>query len=259
MCELLGVSAKRVRRVNDLLRSFYAHAVDHPHGWGLAVFGGAAKRPSVEREAVSAVESAIVRDLLAEPVAAQSLIAHIRRATIGEIRYENCHPFTVEDNRGRFWTLAHNGTVFAGALLNGYWCAQNGDTDSERILLHLVARIDSEQTRLGRALGERERFDLFSGIVAELAQGNKLNLIVFDGEVLYVHVNFRDSLFYRQDEDALVFATSPLDAREWKPVPFARLVAAKDGEIVREGEPHGHEYVYNPEDYRLVYMNFARL
>ena len=37
------------------------------------------------------------------------------------------------------------------------------------------------------------------------------------------------------------------------------LSAAKDGEIVRTSPPHGNEYIYNPEDYRLVYMNFARL
>ena len=45
----------------------------------------------------------------------------------------------------------------------------------------------------------------------------------------------------------------------WAPVPFTSLVSAKDGEIVRTSPPHGHEYIYNPEDYRLVYMNFARL
>ena len=38
-----------------------------------------------------------------------------------------------------------------------------------------------------------------------------------------------------------------------------RLVAIKDGEFVREGTSHGNEYIHNPEDYRLVYMNFARL
>ncbi len=38
-----------------------------------------------------------------------------------------------------------------------------------------------------------------------------------------------------------------------------RLVAIKDGEFVREGTSHGNEYIHNPEDYRLGYMNFARL
>ncbi len=45
----------------------------------------------------------------------------------------------------------------------------------------------------------------------------------------------------------------------WEPVSFTSLVAVKDGEIVRTPPPHGNEYIYNPDDYRFVYMNFARL
>ena len=57
----------------------------------------------------------------------------------------------------------------------------------------------------------------------------------------------------------VAFSTRPLSIGKWEPVPFTSLVAAKDGEIVRTSPPHGNEYIYNPEDYRLVYMNFARL
>ena len=45
----------------------------------------------------------------------------------------------------------------------------------------------------------------------------------------------------------------------WKPLPLTRLVAAKDGRIVREGAAHGKEYIYNPNDYRFLYMDFATL
>lgn len=51
----------------------------------------------------------------------------------------------------------------------------------------------------------------------------------------------------------------PLSGEKWEEAPFTSLIAVKDGEIVRTSPPHGNEYVYNPEDYRLVYMNFARL
>ena len=57
----------------------------------------------------------------------------------------------------------------------------------------------------------------------------------------------------------VTFSTRPLSTGTWEPVPFTSLVAVKDGEIVRTSPPHGNEYIYNPEDYRLVYMNFARL
>ena len=104
-----------------------------------------------------------------------------------------------------------------------------------------------------------ERFDVLSSAIAALAKGSKLNLLVHDGEILYAHTNFRDSLYYLQEDGSLAFSTSPLSKSGWRPAPFARLVAAKDGEVVREGKPHRNEYIYNPDDYRMAYMNFARL
>ena len=175
------------------------------------------------------------------------------------MEYANCHPFTGTDNSGRVWTLVHNGTIFAGASLNDYMGLQFGETDSERVLLHLIARIDRAQIRLGRPLTEEERFAVLSSAIGALAKGNKLNLLVYDGEVMYAHVNFRDSLHFLEEDGAVTFSTSALSHGDWKPVPFTRLVAVKDGEFVREGTSHGNEYVYNPEDYRFVYMNFARL
>ena len=258
MCELLGFSSRRKRRRNDLLREFYSHAEAHPHGWGLARFpdGGA---PLVEKEPVCAAHSAFLAGLLADPVEERALIAHIRLATVGHVEYENCHPFTAADNRGRTWTLAHNGTIFNGAHLNDYMGIQYGDTDSERVLLHLIDRIDREQIRLGRPLDEEERFGTLAAVIAELSKGNKLNLLIYDGEVLYAHCNFRGTLHVRREADAVTFSTRPLSDEGWEEAPFTSLVAAKDGEIIRTSPPHGNEYIYNPNDYRMVYMDFARL
>lgn len=77
--------------------------------------------------------------------------------------------------------------------------------------------------------------------------------------MLYAHCNFRDMLHVWRDADSVAFSTHPLTIGTWAPVQFTSLVAAKDGEIVRTSPPHGNEYIYNPEDYRLAYMNFARL
>ncbi len=258
MCELLGIVAKRRFAANDLLRAFYSHADEHPHGWGLARFDRSGP-PSIDKEPVAADKSAFLAGILDSPVLGDSFIAHIRRATVGDLAYANCHPFAAEDNCGRTWTLAHNGTIFSGVVLNAYIGQQFGETDSERVLLHVVEQVNAEQIRLGRALDESERFGVLSGVVAELADGNKLNLILHDGELMYVHTNFRDSLFYRELDGALVFSTRQLDSATWHHVPFARLVSAKDGEMAREGVCHGHEYIFNPEDYRMVYLNFARL
>ena len=261
MCEMLGISAKRRREANATLREFFSHAERHPHGWGLARFedDGALAAPGVEKEPHKATASERLRNLLDGKVDERTIIAHIRFATVGTMEYENCHPFTATDNAGRVWTLAHNGTVFDGAVLNDYIGVQYGETDSERILLYLVDLVNRAQIRLGRPLSEEERFNTLSSVVAALAKGNKLNLLVFDGEVLYAHTNFKGALHCLKNDDSVTLSTNPLSHGDWKPLPFTRLVAIKDGEFVREGPSHGREYIYNPDDYRFVYMNFARL
>ncbi|MBP5510058.1 MAG: class II glutamine amidotransferase [Kiritimatiellae bacterium] len=258
MCELLGVTAKRRLRLNALLREFYSHSSEHPHGWGLACFPDSGT-PVLEKEPVEAGTSLLLNERLASPVLERTVIAHIRRATIGHLTYENTHPFTTADNRGRRWTLAHNGTIFNGSLLERFKGRQKGETDSECILFYLIEQIDRTQDRLGRALDETERFDLLAEAVADLSANGKVNLLVYDGDLLYAHVNLRGTLYYRKEEDALVFSTRPLKEGDWHHVPPMRLVAAKDGDFRRIGEDHGHEYCLNPDDYRYTYMLYAAL
>ena len=264
MCEMLGISAKRRREVNATLREFFSHAERHPHGWGLARFPDTVGRdapiaPLIEKEPHKATASEHLRHLLDERIDERTILAHIRFATVGTMEYENCHPFTGSDNSGRVWTLVHNGTIFNGTELNEYIGIQFGETDSERVLLHLIDLVNRAQIRLGRPLSEPERFDVMVSAIAALANGNKLNLLVFDGEVLYAHSNFRGALHFLKDEDSMALSTNPLSRGDWKPLPFTRLVAVKAGEFVREGPSHGKEYIHNPDDYRFVYMNFARL
>ena len=264
MCELLGISAKQRRAFNAVLREFFSHADQNPHGWGLARFteadGSHMSRPVIDKEPSKATTSERLRGLLDADIEEQALLAHIRFASIGHPEYVNCHPFTATDSSGRAWTLIHNGTIFHSEALNGYLNIQSGTTDSERVLLYLVDCIDRAQARTGRPIGADERFDvLATEITALAAEGNKLNLLIYDGEVMYVHTNLRGTLHYCEDGDALIFSTKPLSKGTWKPVPFTRLLAVQDGAFIREAPPHGHEYVYDSEDYRYVYMGYAML
>ncbi|MBQ9720944.1 MAG: class II glutamine amidotransferase [Oscillospiraceae bacterium] len=42
MCQLFGMSAAQPVEVNAWLRTLAKHSVEHPHGWGVAVFHGEA-------------------------------------------------------------------------------------------------------------------------------------------------------------------------------------------------------------------------
>lgn len=258
MCELLGISAKERRLANRQLREFFSHSVQHPHGWGLARFPEQGL-PVIEKEPIRAVDSAYLKTRLDGQIKERNLIAHIRMATVGTMDYDNCHPFFRHDKSGRVWTLVHNGTIFNAPALNAFVETQKGRTDSERVLMFLVDRIDAEIDAVGRSLNYAERFEVVCKVVEELAPKNKLNLLIFDGETLFAHCNFKDTLHWSREDDAVIFSTKPLSEGMFEPVPFRRVIAVENGEVIEVGPDHGHEYIYNPDDYRFVYMDFSTL
>ena len=156
MCEIFGVSSLNDFTANDYLRTFYSHSDFHPHGWGLACVSR--NGALVEKESIKASCSNYLRERLSQPINAKILLAHIRYATIGNVEYKNCHPFTGKDSTGRRWTLIHNGTIFDFAPLNPYVKKQKGDTDSERIFLYLLDKLNEAQTKAGTRLHFEERF-----------------------------------------------------------------------------------------------------
>lgn len=245
MCELFGVSSREAVPVNGLLREFYSHSKDHPHGWGLAVFYENAV--SMEKEPLPAYQSAYLRERLPHVPDVRNMIAHIRKASVGPLCYENCHPFVRRDNWGRAWTLAHNGTIFDCPALEPYTRTQKGSSDSERILCHIITRVNAAQDAAGRALDAGERFALVDRLVCEITPHNKVNLLLYDGELLYVHTNYANSLYLRQTEETVLFATVPLDPDAWRPMAFTTLYAYQDGCERFCGTCHGNEYIDNPE------------
>lgn len=257
MCEIYGFSGNREKELNTDLREFYSHAKEHPNGWGLALFGR--HETQITREPKRADQSETVSRLLSRPIVSKSALAHIRLATIGNVEYENCHPFVGTDESGRSWTLIHNGTVFETDRLNKYVFLQKGETDSERILLYLLDCVNDASARLGRPLDAQERFWVLDGIVSASSPKNKLNLLIYDGELLYAHTNFRDSLYLRKDGFGATFSTQPLSETGWQPAPFMTLTGWREGELVFTGTKHHNEYFFNADSYKPLYMAYSGL
>ncbi len=257
MCELFGFSAKKCHNVEEDLKAFYSHAENNPHGWGLFLKGE--EGVLLRKESIRADRSSILKELLSKGIRAKDLVAHIRLATIGYEEIANTHPFTECDKSGRRWILAHNGTIFEGKELSGYFYVQQGETDSERILLYLIDCMDKEIDRKGRALSDEERFDILDEIVTVLSPENKLNLLIFDGDILYVHSNFRDSMYMRKEEDSVSFATIPLNKDQWERVPLMQLNSFKDGKSLQTGSCHGNEYIPDQKRIDALYLNYSGL
>lgn len=243
--------------MNDYLKEFYGHSNMHPNGWGLVCLNG--NEAVIEKEPLQASKSNYLKERLSVPVEAKNAFAHIRYATIGNVEYRNCHPYTLKDCHGRRWTMVHNGTIFDFAPLNKYIKLQTGDTDSERILMHLVDRIDTEERLAGRALKAEERFWALDSVFVKMAKGNKLNVLIFDGEIMYVHTNCAGTLHFLEKADGIYFSTLPLSKELWQPVPFTRLLAYCSGKLVFEGTNHQNEYIESEENLKFLYQIFADL
>lgn len=257
MCEIFGLSSKSDVVMNDYLKTFFSHSNRHPHGWGLACIerNGAL----IEKESIAASKSNYLKERLSQPVEAKIMLAHIRYATIGNVEYRNCHPFTGKDNTGKQWTLIHNGTIFDYSPLNPYLQKQMGDTDSERIFLYFVDNLNAAQTKKGQRLSFEECFELFDSIISEMAKDNKLNLLFSDGKYLYAHTNYKGSLYYMTRNNMTMIATVPLSQEVWQPLPFTRLTAFYNGKLIKTGTDHGHEYFESEESVRMLYRIFANL
>ena len=242
MCELFGFSSAKKVKCNQMLEIFYSHGVDNPDGWGLAYFD--ANAVTIEKEPVVANESSYLKHRLTDDIVEDVLLAHIRKASRGGLEYKNCHPFSRRDASGRMWTLMHNGTIFQGEMLDAYVQKQKGSTDSERILYYLIDCINERCEKSEGSLTDKERFDTVAEMICTLAPENKLNLIIYDGELLYIHTNFYVTLHRLQKSDSILVSTKPLTSDEgWERVPMCTAFAYRQGKLVYEGEPHTHEFI----------------
>ena len=257
MCELFGVSSPEKLVLNDLLKELFSHGKDHPHGWGMAFFYRGSV--SLEKQPEPSHESKYLKQRLRSKIEAAEMMAHIRYATKGTMDYENTHPFVLRDLSDRAWTLIHNGTIFDCNALNKYVFRQDGSTDSERILLYLIDKINEAMRKKGSELSSAERFEIVDAVIHVIAPENKVNLLLYDGELLYAHTNLKDTLHVCQKGDASILSTVPLDQDEWKDVPLNTLVAYEKGQCRFVGKKHPYEFFEDEEKYRWLYLDYASL
>lgn len=173
----------------------------HPDGWGVAYY--VAKSPHLIKSSATAFEDKLF-ERVSGVVSAETILAHLRRATVGAKSVINSQPFQY----GK-WVFAHNGTIrnFDSArealLLKVKPELRKfilGDTDSEvfffLILTQLAERVrlEGENAPL-KLMVEAARMAL-AEIVAEVgemeqeeehAMGNALTFVLTDGQSMLAH------------------------------------------------------------------------
>ena len=111
MCQLLGMNCNTPTDICFSFEGFHTRGglTDvHRDGWGIAFFEGAGCRLFLDSKAT--IESPVAELVRKYPIRSKNVIAHIRKATQGEVALENTHPF-MRELWGRYWIFAHNGNL----------------------------------------------------------------------------------------------------------------------------------------------------
>lgn len=281
MCELLGLSSKEKISAGALLSEFFSHAGENPHGWGAAVFSK--DKTEIVKEPVSALVSRDAKDFADTMPDADLLIAHIRLATKGQVTLQNTHPFVMEDNSGTEWVLAHNGTIFGSDVLSGYARKQEGETDSERILMYLVDSLNKNSGHAaagnkrpgnvdGSSLTADEKISTIEKVIKDITEDNKVNVLISDGQLLYMHTNYRGSMMSFDRDGAVTVSSKPLraarfsdttrtdeQANGWEELPVNTLMVYEKGQLIYRSVPHGNEYFEDEERTRQLFLDYANM
>ena len=253
MCQLLGMNCNTPTDVTFSFSGFAQRAgvTDHHcDGWGIAFFEGAGVRHMVERQ--SASSSPVAELVRRYPIKSRNVIAHIRKATQGEVSLENCHPF-VRELWGRYWVFAHNGNLenYAPRLHGSF--RPVGQTDSERAFCWLMQELAKSHAGVPSV---QELSHTLRELVPQVARHGTFNFMLSNGQALWAHasthlhyvlrrhpftqatlsdedlkVNFAEHT--RESDRVAVVVTQPLTRDEvWVPMPAGQLHTFVEGELV---------------------------
>ena len=250
MCQLLGMNCNTP---TDVTFSFAGLAQrggrtdHHADGWGIAFFEGRGARLFVD--SAPAADSPVAELIRRYPIKSRNVISHIRKATVGAVQLENCHPF-VRELWGRYWVFAHNGDLKDYApRLHGHFRPVGG-TDSEQAFCWLMQELAKAHASVP-PVGELTR--TLAELVPQVARHGTFNMLLSNGEALWAHASTKLCYVVRQhpfasarlsDEDlavnfaehttpddrVAVVATTPLTCDEaWTPFQPGQLRVFVDG------------------------------
>jgi predicted glutamine amidotransferase len=251
MCQLLGMNCNVP---TDICFSFEGFCTrggktdEHRDGWGIAFFEGLGCRVFIDpKPSISSPVAELVRRY---PIHSTHVIAHIRKATQGQIALENCHPFRRE-LWGRYWVFAHNGNLvdFEPESKGIYQAV--GQTDSEKAFCLILETLRQNFPKAKPSL--EKLYPVLRDITATLAEKGVFNYLLSDGEHFFAHCSTKLSYIVRQapfaaahliDQDITVdfrelttesdrvaiIATTPLTDNEvWTPIQPGELLVFQDG------------------------------
>ena len=192
MCQLLGMNSRLPATLNLSFSGFAQRGGctdHHADGWGIAFFESNESSPGkgvrcfIDKD--SASTSVLAGMLRTYPVKSHNVVAHVRKATVGAVSMENCHPF-VRELWGRYWVFAHNGDLKNYApRLHGHFHPV-GNTDSELAFCWLM----QELSKSHHGVPSVEELSLtLRELVPKIARHGTFNFLLSNGQALWAHAS----------------------------------------------------------------------
>ena len=204
MCQLLGMNSRLPASLTLSFSGFSQRGGgtdQHGDGWGIAFFEsehatpdrpGKGLRYFVDREGASTSPMA---DMLRRyPIKSHNVVAHVRKATVGNVTLENCHPF-VRELWGRYWVFAHNGDLkdYAPRLHGSF--RPVGNTDSELAFCWLLQELAKSHAGVPTV---EELTCTLSELVPQISRHGTFNFLLSNGQALWAHASTRLHYVLRQ-------------------------------------------------------------
>lgn len=250
MCQLLGMNCNTP---TDIVFSFEGFrrrgglTDHHADGFGIAFFEGKGVRMFHDDKPSA---SSPVADLInAYQIKSENVIAHIRKATQGEISLANTHPF-VRELWGKYWVFAHNGNLESFKIETGQFFNPVGDTDSEQAFCFLLENL---RQKYSSEPNEQQLFAEIQKLTKIIRNYGSFNFILSNGVNMFAHCSTQLHYIIRQapfgeahladddvsvdfakettpDDRVAIIATLPLTNNEtWIPFATNELLCFKDG------------------------------
>ena len=201
MCQLLGMNSRLPASLTLSFTGFSQRGGctdHHADGWGIAFFESDGSEPGrgvryfVDKE--GAATSPIAQMLRSYPIKSHNVVAHVRKATVGAVNLENCHPF-VRELWGRYWVFAHNGDLkdYAPALHGNF--RPVGSTDSELAFCWLLQELAKSHAGVPSVA---ELTLTLAELVPQIARHGTFNFLLSNGQALWAHASTKLHYVLRQ-------------------------------------------------------------
>ena len=252
MCELFGLCSNKNVSISFSWRGFVRRGTIHRSGWGVGWYvesEGGKRCVALVKEPRPSVYSPVAV-LLRRGIKSNIIISHVRRASKGDPKYVNTHPFVRSLGKDE-WVFAHNGSLPGIEDLELEKFHPVGDTDSEYAFCYILDNLQS-------SMKLKDLFKTLFELIQKLADYGTFNFLMSNGRYLFAHTNngklhyllrhpphtgivrvFGDDDYSvslenvkSANEYAALIATVPLTNENWIKMEEEKLYVFRDGDLV---------------------------